>query len=402
MDSATTQSSTYAELNCSLGMLSGKLPIVNFTQEGYVLDCNVTMDTNSNISFAGMPPHPVHAASLEAVVGLSLLFFIIETFGIVGNSLVVIVVLLDRKMRHSVTNIFIMNLAVSDWMILVFGIPEIVQVMLNRGWVLGPVLCKFNRFILVVSLYASILSLVSVCIERFVAIVHPIKAQILCNRRKNAIAVMLVWIISIACGLPTAMYNQVIPPGYCQIVFPNHIRDIQIFKFTEFALFYFVPVCIQTALYAVIGKSLYASTDELSTKFHMRKENNCKTDRAAETIKARKGVVKMLVASVMVYIVCYAAPQVLTFYNMFADRPFHMSWSFAVFTTVVANINSAANPVLYSIFSQNFRRNFKKCLFCLCLRHRRKEYIRARFDSFESRGLSRKVSTTTKTTISRL
>ncbi|XP_021370661.1 neuropeptide receptor 15-like [Mizuhopecten yessoensis] len=359
------------------------------------------METDSNIS-VGMPPHPVHSTSVQAVVGLSLLFFIIEIVGIVGNSLVVIVVLLDRKMRQSVTNIFIMNLAVSDWMIMVFGIPEIVQVMLNRGWVLGPVLCKFNRFVLVVSLYASILSLVSVCIERFVAIVHPIKAQILCNRRKNAIAVMLVWIVSIGCGLPTAMYNQVIPPGYCQIVFPNRIRDIQIFKFTEFALFYFVPVCIQIALYAVIGKRLYASTDELSTKFHMRKENNCKTDRAAETIKARKGVVKMLVASVMVYIVCYAAPQVLTFYNTFADRPFHMSWSFGVFTTVVANINSAANPVLYSIFSQNFRRNFKKCLFCLCLRHRRKEYIRARFDSFESRGLSRKVSTTTKTTISRL
>lgn len=215
---------------------------------------------------------------------------------------------------------------------------------------------------------------------------------------------MIVWIISVGCGFPTALYNQVVPQaqGLCMMVFPHFVRDIQIFKFTEFALFYFVPVCIQITLYAVVGRRLYASTDELSTKFHMRKENNCKTDRASETIKARKGVVKMLVASVVVYIVCYAAPQVLTFYNTFADRPFLMNWSFAVFTMVVANINSAANPVLYSIFSQNFRRNFKKCLFCLCLRHRRKEYIRARFDSFESRGISRKISTTTKTTISRL
>lgn len=173
------------------------------------------------------------------------------------------------------------------------------------------------------------------------------------------------------------------------------------FKYAEFGIFYFVPVCIQLVLYAVIGVRLYASTDELHTKFQMRKENNCKTDRAAETIKARKGVVKMLFASVLVYILCYAPPQILLIYNTFSRKIFSETWGFLVFVMIIAYINSAANPVLYSIFSENFRRNFKKCLFCVCLTSQRKEYLRARFDSFDSRGLSRRISTT-KTTISRL
>ncbi|KAL3866835.1 hypothetical protein ACJMK2_044096 [Sinanodonta woodiana] len=105
-------------------------------------------------------------ARLEAVIILSVLFCCIGAVGLLGNFLVIIVVLLDRKMRQSVTNIFIMNLAIADFFIMLFGVPEIVQFMLNRGWLLGTAVCKINRFLLVIVLYVSILSLVSVCIER--------------------------------------------------------------------------------------------------------------------------------------------------------------------------------------------------------------------------------------------
>ncbi|XP_063431121.1 neuropeptide receptor 15-like [Mytilus trossulus] len=346
-------------------------------------------------------------ATTETLIGLSILFCQIGLVGIFGNVLVICVILLDRKMRQSVTNIFIMNLAIADLLIMLFGIPEIVQFRLNRGWLLGRVLCKINRYILVVSLYCSVLSLVSVCVERFVAIVHPIKAQIVCNRRKNILAVGVIWMISCACGIPTVLYNEVklmIPHAdisFCITIFPNHQLDNIIFKFLEFTFYYFIPVCIQIVLYAIIGRRLYASTDELHTKFQMRKELNRKTDRAAETIKARKGVVKMLVASVIVYTLCYAPPQILLFYNTLSKTRFHETWSFQVFVNIIAYVNSAANPVLYSIFSQNFRRNFKRCLFCMCIKYKHEPYIRARFNSLDSRGISRKVSTT-RTTISRL
>ena len=105
-------------------------------------------------------------ASTESIVLMSLMFIVIGCTGLFGNFLVIVVILVDRKMRNSVTNIFIMNLAIADFLIMLFGIPEIVQFMLNTGWLIGEVMCKVNRFILVVSLYVSILSLVTVCIER--------------------------------------------------------------------------------------------------------------------------------------------------------------------------------------------------------------------------------------------
>jgi len=94
------------------------------------------------------------------------MFCTVGLTGLVGNTLVIIAILANKKMRHSATNLFITNLAVADLIIIMFGVPEIVQFIVNRGWLLGLTLCKSQRFILVSSLYASIWTLMAVCIER--------------------------------------------------------------------------------------------------------------------------------------------------------------------------------------------------------------------------------------------
>lgn len=106
------------------------------------------------------------SVSIEYIIGFSIAFFAVGITGIIGNALVVYIILNDRKMRHSLTNMLIVNLALADSIIMVFGIPEIVQFMLNRGWIIGEFLCKFQRSLLVVSLYVSVMTLVALCIER--------------------------------------------------------------------------------------------------------------------------------------------------------------------------------------------------------------------------------------------
>ncbi|KAL4227890.1 hypothetical protein ACF0H5_013330 [Mactra antiquata] len=307
-------------------------------------------------------------------------------------------------MRRSVTNIFIMNLAVADFVIMLLGIPEIVQFVINRGWLLGPELCKIIRFLLVVSLYGSILTLVSVCIERFIAIVYPLKAHILCGRKKIFLTVLVIWLVSIVFGLPTLIYNQLVYPQpevpykHCIIEFPEKKLG-HVFDFIQFVMFYLIPVIVQVTLYAVIGSKLYASTEDLNTRFQMRSDKRVKHNKTTETMKARKGVVKMLASCVLVYIVCYAPPQFLLFYNVISRDLFQVTWSYRVFSIVISNINSAANPILYSIFSQNFRKNFKRYLHCLCYRVTGSDHHIAGNELLGSRIHSRKVGSVTQTTM---
>jgi hypothetical protein len=116
-------------------------------------------DLSSAVEHAGM-------VSVSYIALFSTLFCIVGLVGMAGNVLVVYIVLTDKKMRKSVTNLLILNLAVADSLLMVFGVPEIVQFMLDRGWLLGLTACKINRSVLVAALYASVLTLVAVCIER--------------------------------------------------------------------------------------------------------------------------------------------------------------------------------------------------------------------------------------------
>lgn len=116
------------------------------------------------------PGLPMVAPSYIAL--FSSLFCVVGTVGILGNLMVVYIILADRKMRKSVTNMLILNLALADSLIMLCGIPEIVLFMINKGWLLGLVMCKFQRTVLVCALYSSVLTLVAVCIERYVVQVH--------------------------------------------------------------------------------------------------------------------------------------------------------------------------------------------------------------------------------------
>ena len=108
----------------------------------------------------------VGATDGNTIIYLSVIFFLIGVVGVSGNLLVIFAVICSKKMRGSMTNLLITNLAFADLLIMVLGIPEIIQFMKNKGWTFDDITCRVNRYILVTSLYASILTLLSLCVER--------------------------------------------------------------------------------------------------------------------------------------------------------------------------------------------------------------------------------------------
>ncbi|KAK3771835.1 hypothetical protein RRG08_028743 [Elysia crispata] len=233
-------------------------------------------------------------------------------------------------------------------------------------------------------------------------------AHELCTRRKIVGAILFIWPLAFSCGLPVVLYNVEVTRGrsgykLCMIRLPgeNGRQSFMLYKFTESALFYFIPMVLQIVLYGIIAKRLFASNAALNggrlsapqpakTPLFAPHANQRKKNPASDTIRARKGVVKMLISSVLLYFLSYSPLQARLIYKSFIAKPgnpptFFDSMEFFVFVMVVTLINSAANPVLYAIFSQNFRRNFQRCLCCDYCRHRS-----ARTSSQDARLLSRR------------
>ena len=125
-----------------------------------------TLNTNWNKTYEEHDVSVTENTSQETIVLCSCLFFIIGFIGVCGNLLVIVSVLCSKKMRTSMTNLLITNLAAADLVIMIFGIPEIVLFMRNTGWTLNVITCKVNRYILVSALYGSILTLLALSVER--------------------------------------------------------------------------------------------------------------------------------------------------------------------------------------------------------------------------------------------
>ncbi|XP_076322000.1 neuropeptide receptor 15-like [Tachypleus tridentatus] len=305
-------------------------------------------------------------ASKVTIISLSVLFFVIGSVGLVGNFLVIYMILSDTRMRSSMTNLFIMNLAISDFIIMIVCVPDIIQFMENNGWQLGLTSCKVIRFSEVSALYASVMTLVSVCIERYVAIIHPIRAHLLCCRGRIILSITVIWPLAMIFASPNLFFHVLLPvaPGFKPCVVKLSRLHFLVFKYLEFTVFYLVPLIIQIVLYIGIGRRLFRPEMFQSVEPVLRRDN------LVVTMNARRGVVKMLIAGVSVYFISLSPHQVLLFYNTFSQTPFQETWTYLIFVNIMVYASSACNPLLYSIFSLKFRGKFRTILFC------RKESIR--------------------------
>lgn len=125
--------------------------------------------------------------------GLIVLYCLILVASLLGNSLIIATVSLHVQMRSSSVNLFIANMAVSDILQTVFGIPRVVtEVMFGREkWLLGGSLgmftCKLAYFVQDTSLSVSIISLMCITIERFYAVVFPFKYSYLSKHPRAVI-----------------------------------------------------------------------------------------------------------------------------------------------------------------------------------------------------------------------
>lgn len=77
------------------------------------------------------------------LITMHIVVFII---GIIGNSLVCIAIYRNRSMR-TVTNYFIVNLAIADLMVIIFCLPSTVLWDITETWFLGDKLCKIIPYL---------------------------------------------------------------------------------------------------------------------------------------------------------------------------------------------------------------------------------------------------------------
>ena len=301
----------------------------------------------------------------------SVVLSIITLAAIVGNILVTLAFLKTSTLRTS-PNYFIVNMAVSDFIGAFFVWPIFAtEGMLNgKGFILDPYakpVCQLGMYTRAISQAVSVLSLVLVAVDRFVAIVFPLKATVF-TRRIRTICLLLTWLIPLAFGCPYILYSRIVivdQQTFCRFAWSG--VGLPIFYLTGFLTFYLAPLIVIIILYYLIMKSLRENVNK------MIQSNG--SDRRQ---KRHKKVMRIFISIVSAFFICWTPLCVYLSLKMFYSSLFtddKCNLLVGLFFYIFPSLSIAINPMILFLFSTNYHKamshqcsraysHFKRLLCC--------------------------------------
>ncbi|KAL9894569.1 tachykinin-like receptor at 99D isoform 2-T2 [Glossina fuscipes fuscipes] len=325
--------------NCNLGDSVNKISS-NFTNH----------NPADNISFI----LPVWRQMLWSLLFASMVFIATS-----GNLIVVWIVLTTKRMR-TVTNYFIVNLSVADAMVSCLNVTFNYIYMLNNDWPFGELYCKISQFIAILTISASVFTLMAISIDRYVAIMKPFKRRRMSKRCNLAIAAV-IWIASAIISTPMLLFfttsHIFTVDGVRTVCYPewpdgttNHSRLEYIYNILFMILTYFLPIISMTVTYSRVGFELWGS-----------KAIGEYTPRQVENIKSKRRIVKMMMVVVLIFAVCWlpfhAYFLLTSCYPAITEAPFIQEIYLLIYWLAMSN--SMYNPIIYCWMNSRFRFGFK-------------------------------------------
>ncbi|XP_075587813.1 allatostatin-A receptor isoform X2 [Dermatophagoides farinae] len=296
--------------------------------------------------------------TLQKVVSIivPILFAVIVIVGLVGNSLVVIVVKCNPQM-YSTTNLLIINLAIADLLFIIFCVPFTAWDYAFPYWPFGSVWCKVVQYLIVVCAYASIYTLVLMSLDRYLAVAHPIRSISLRTVKNANRAILILWIFILLFCIPTFITHNVSYDNSSDGVYSvcNFLTEEYSYALYQviFCLFsYVIPILLILILYILMLKRLWFSGIP-------------GRNMSSESVRSKKKVTRMVVIVVIIFACCWCPIQIILVLRSF--NVYELSTTKVIIQItgqVLAYMNSCMNPILYAFLSENFRKAFRRVISC--------------------------------------
>ncbi|KAM4584424.1 alpha-1A adrenergic receptor [Odontesthes bonariensis] len=335
------------------------------------------------------------------VVGVGIFLSVFIMVAIVGNILVILSVVCNKHLQ-TVTNFFIVNLAMADLLLATIVLPFSASLEVLGCWVFGRVFCNIWAAVDVLCCTASILSLCIISIDRYIGVKYCLKYPSIMTEKKAVAILVLVWVSSTVISVGPLLGWKEPPPvdeSICSITEePGYALFSSLFSF-------YLPLMVILIMYFRVyvvarrtTKSLEAGVKrernksvEVVLRIHCRsvledarpaKSNKNHPFRSSLSVRLmkfsrEKKAAKTLAIVVGMFILCW-----LPFFFFLPLGSFFpvLKPSETVFKVVfwLGYFNSCINPMIYPCSSKEFQRAFTRLLRCQC--HQKRRVLRRFYD----------------------
>ncbi|XP_040836531.1 G-protein coupled receptor 15 [Ochotona curzoniae] len=307
--------------------------------------------TNSNPDIKDTNSHVPYTS-----VFLPIFYTAVFLTGVLGN-LVLMCALHFKRGSRRLIDIFIVNLAASDFIFLV-TLPLWVDKEASLGlWRTGSFLCKGSSYMISVNMHCSVFLLTCMSVDRYLAILCPTTSRRY-RRRDCAYGICAsVWIFSCLLGLPTLLSRELTlidDKPYCAEKRATSVKLM--WALVALIFTFFVPLLSIVTCYCCI-------TRKLCSHYQQSGKHNKKLRKSIKIILI---VVAAFVFSWLPFntfkllAIVSGLQQELHFPAAFLQLGMEVSGPLAF-------ANSCVNPFIYYVFDSYIRRAIVRCL-CPCLK----------------------------------
>ncbi|KAJ2940123.1 hypothetical protein O0L34_g6489 [Tuta absoluta] len=343
-----------------------------------------------NITYSNATVNATVDGHVDSLVGdvlgglrISILLLIV-IMAVLGNLLVIVSVMRHRKLRV-ITNYFVVSLAFADILVAVAVMPFNFSVQFYDKWVFTAVVCDLWNSSDVYFTSTSILHLCCISVDRYYAIVKPLKYPVKMTKKMAYIMLAATWLSPITISYaPIFMGWYTTNDHLLQKQNNTEVCDFKVNKpyaVISSSISFWIPCTIMIFTYLAIfreanrqEKAMHARAGNAMLMHRHSREVNDKNGALhvnANTPTKDKNLLKMkrehkaartLGIIMGAFILCW-----LPFFIFYLTTSLLETEPPSVVTVIMfwtGYFNSALNPIIYAYFNRDFRNAFKNTLAC--------------------------------------
>ncbi|NXX85445.1 NPSR1 protein, partial [Urocolius indicus] len=294
----------------------------------------------------------------EQLVTLWILFIVT----IAGNAIVLFSTW--RRKRKSRMTFFVTQLAITD------SFTGLINIMTDIIWrytgdFMAPdIVCRVVRYLQVVLLYASTYVLVSLSIDRYHAIVYPMK--FLQGERQAKVLIGVAWSLSFLFSIPTLIIfgKRQLSNGevQCWALWPDDSYWIPYMTVVAF-LVYFIPLIIISIIYSIVIRTIWMKSKAQTVIISSCPGGKTSAGYSSRGFISRAKVkaIKYSIVIILAFVLCWSPYFLFDILDNFNILPETKERFYA--SVIIQNLpalNSAINPLIYCLFSNSLCPPFRE------------------------------------------
>nr|XP_054761573.1 melatonin receptor type 1B-B-like [Lytechinus pictus] len=285
-------------------------------------------------------------------------FIICMIWGNIGNMLVMGAILTDKKLRNTVANIFIFNLAIADFCVTSFVDLSYVLGNIYPHWLEShSILCNMAASVCIISCTCSMWSICSISINRYVCITKSKFYGTIYTRRNTLLITASLWILCAFIDLPNYI-------GLGAHIFDEKKMGCSFDRLGYYGYtVYFIgmgvliPLCL--VLFCYIRVFSFVRESERKIHSWRNQGNAAAQNQAPRVTKADRRLMITVFIIFIVFLTCWTPYVIIVLADVNNVYPRELY----VGAVILAHLNSSMNSILYGITNRRFRAAYKRLLF---------------------------------------